>query len=670
MSVVTTCPILEPSRVARGRFVAWLLAAALTAGALLTPGAAAWAADPAPAPAAPTPAAPPQTFPAGTVAKLAGMELTRADLAQYAKMAKDTRFSDDLIASAESAKLKPLVEQMAISLFVANRYLRLKKEIVDAPLDANILRTARRQEQTELSQRYAKQQVLAKMPEPTKEEVQAYYAKNIGRFALPLVFSMRQIFVSTYEKVLTTEEDTLEGLAKRITGDEKAVALILVDNDVKSPRAPGWTSEAPGATKPLEAGEHLLVPMSAEKKKEREARILEARKRLEKGEDFVKVAKKYSDAGDGELIEDLPMTGRPVLPQFIEAANATDAGKLSQIFETKHGFNLVRVESKSENKPLPLEKVAADIVSLLRSDARDRTLEKATDALLAQPGVVVHYTELKNMGKSKDQNQQADITVMTVDDTSVTLAELGSSSLGSLTDDTPDAEIARVLRAHPAIREALFARAARQSGLDKTKDAQLSLAAGAYRDLGKAFEDALKKRIEGQTVSDEEIRAFYEKNVKEFAAPQIFSFYLLAMEVADTTGSAVVSPVVDKALTRLSQLVASVKTADDFKTVAVENTTIEPLKQSGCLMEKVPVTGMPPTMAKALTDAQVGAMTEPLYTKPNAMIAWLLDRTEARTPLFEEVKEGISGMIHNKRLGEAFAQVRKEMVEQLGMIMQ
>jgi parvulin-like peptidyl-prolyl isomerase len=672
MNVLTTRPIPVPSQDARRRHAehllrGCLLAAVLVAAAWSMPGRVARAAGPEPAaaPAAPTPA-----FPAGTVAKVSGMELTRADLAGYAKMANEENFTDAIVASAENAALKPLVEELAITLLVTKQYLRLNKEIENTPLDANLIRTALHDEQVELAQRYASQQVLPNVPEPTKEDVKAYYDKNLDHFIVPLVFSMRQIFVSTYEKVLTKEGETLEDVAKRIAGDEKAVGLILVDNDMKSPRAPGWTPEAPGATKPLEAGEHLLVPMSPEQKKKREARILDARKRLEKGEDFVAVAKKYSDAGAGELIEDLPMTGRPVLPQFIESAKATAPGQLSKVFETKHGYNLIRVESKTEDKPVPLEKVATDIAGLLRSDDRTRTLEKAADALLAQPGVVIHFAALKDMAKSKDQNKRGDIAVMALGDTTVTLAELGTSSLGILTPDTPDAEIVRVLRGHPAVREILFARAARQSGLDKTKDIQLSLAAKVYRDLGKAFEGALTKRIDGQTVTDEEAQTFYDKNAKTLSAPPTCSFYLLAMGVNNTTGSAIMPPEADKALTRLRKLVAPVKTADEFKKVAMENTTIEAARKDGCLVEKAPLNSMPPGISQALTNAEVGTMTEPIYFPPNVLVAWLLERTEGRVPTFDEAKSNITSMIRDKRIGEVFAQVRKEMVEQLGLVMQ
>jgi len=155
----------------------------------------------------------------------------------------------------------------------------------------------------------------------------------------------------------------------------------------------------------------------------------EVRKRIEKGEDFVQLAKKLSQdnataakGGDLGYVE----SGQ-VGEGFDEVAFSLKPGEVSPVVKTPRGFSIIKVEEVQEEGVEPLEKVRGTIEEELREErAYELTKEEAQRAMskIYRGDDVVSYAEKKGLevyetdffsegefitgiGKNKDFNEAA-----------------------------------------------------------------------------------------------------------------------------------------------------------------------------------------------------------------------------------------------------------------------
>ena len=111
-----------------------------------------------------------------------------------------------------------------------------------------------------------------------------------------------------------------------------------------------------------------------------EAKLKEARKRLQDGADFGEVADNDSDCQDpggdlgwfprGQMVEEFENTVWKMKP-----------GETSDIFATRFGFHIVRVIERKTAAPYDLEEVEGHIREHLAGQMREETIEKYLDGL-------------------------------------------------------------------------------------------------------------------------------------------------------------------------------------------------------------------------------------------------------------------------------------------------
>ena len=128
----------------------------------------------------------------------------------------------------------------------------------------------------------------------------------------------------------------------------------------------------------------------------------EIRKRIEKGEDFSKLAKMFSqdvataskggDLGyfeEGEMVE-----------AFEEVAFSLKPGETSPVVRTPRGFHIIRAVDVKEEMPEPLEKVKSIIEEELKIDRADELAEEEARRAISQAyqsGDLVGYAEKKGL---------------------------------------------------------------------------------------------------------------------------------------------------------------------------------------------------------------------------------------------------------------------------------
>ena len=138
---------------------------------------------------------------------------------------------------------------------------------------------------------------------------------------------------------------------------------------------------------------HILIratPGDEKAGKEAEDKIKAIIARLNKGEDFEKVAKELTEDPSGKANGgDLGyFTKEQMVPEFANVAFALDKGKVSEPVKTQFGWHVLKVEEKRK-KPAPtfdevkaqietyvVRKAQADLVTKLRAEAKIERLDK------------------------------------------------------------------------------------------------------------------------------------------------------------------------------------------------------------------------------------------------------------------------------------------------------
>ena len=220
--------------------------------------------------------------------------------------------------------------------------------------------------------------------------------------------------------------------------------------------------------------------------------------------------------------------------------------------------------------------------------------------------------------KPKDPNALASVGAwsITLDEFNKKLAALKES----VPDFDPNAPDAKRLVLEELVRQQLLLEDAQQRGLDKKQEI-LDAVEEFKRTV--IVQEAAKELIGNVTVSDDELKDFYEKNKQMIVSPGEWKVRMIA--VADEA--------------KAKKLLADISGGADFAETAKVNST-DPTAASGGdlgLISDVPF----PQMAGALLSLEVGKVSD-VFKGPNGFYIIKLEDKKGGEPLaFDNVKEEI-----------------------------
>jgi len=116
-----------------------------------------------------------------------------------------------------------------------------------------------------------------------------------------------------------------------------------------------------------------------------QAKMKAAWERATKGEDFATLAAELSESpskGNGGLIG--PVDVAQVAPAMGEIIKALKVGDVSEPIRTSRGFQMLRLESRTEAEPLPFSQVRSQILQKIRFERVDAETDRYLDTLLEQ----------------------------------------------------------------------------------------------------------------------------------------------------------------------------------------------------------------------------------------------------------------------------------------------
>ncbi|MGP8199573.1 MAG: peptidylprolyl isomerase [Limisphaerales bacterium] len=136
-------------------------------------------------------------------------------------------------------------------------------------------------------------------------------------------------------------------------------------------------------------------PLPPEKKSEKEKLARDIKARADKGEDFAKLVKQYSDdPGSKDKGGEYTFPRNQMVPEFEAAAFSLKTNQISDIVETQYGYHIIKGLDRFPAKHESFAESKAKIkVFLVEKDA-EKTLPAYLDKLKADAGVKVLDSEL------------------------------------------------------------------------------------------------------------------------------------------------------------------------------------------------------------------------------------------------------------------------------------
>ncbi|MDL1958703.1 MAG: peptidylprolyl isomerase [Deltaproteobacteria bacterium] len=150
----------------------------------------------------------------------------------------------------------------------------------------------------------------------------------------------------------------------------------------------------------------LKVPEGADEKawKEAESKAKDIKKKLENGEDFAELAKKYSDdPGSKNKGGDLGFfTKGRMVPEFESAAFSLKPGEMSGPVKTDFGYHIIEVKEKKAASTKALAEVQAQIRQTLQREKQQQLQDELIEKLKAKYPVKVNKDLL-----TEDKSQES-----------------------------------------------------------------------------------------------------------------------------------------------------------------------------------------------------------------------------------------------------------------------
>ncbi|MCX7767212.1 MAG: peptidylprolyl isomerase, partial [Candidatus Sumerlaeia bacterium] len=391
--------------------------------------------------------------------------------------------------------------------------------------------------------------------------------------------------------------------------------------------------------KPLAPGERLLVPMKKEEKQQVYEKIKKIYQELQNGADFDDLAQKYSQVErPGEVIGPIvpEKSEKPVLPELVEAAKKTDEGKFSDIIETKHGYQIIKIVSKQEKRQTPFEQVKHRIISQETFKSRREYADNYLKDLLKKSPLVKTYPEVLADDKAS---------------TSAVVAEIGAEKITKLDFErklaryiankaTAAEKLEELFRLPEFIRTVLPVEA-KKLNLDKEESyikavTQMTIDMYANAYLQKKYQTEIK-------MDDEELKKYYKENLDKFTTPKQYKLRQILRKIHPqvyTLPAEEKEKLVQERIKELQEIRAKIKSVEDFAAMAKEYSEDPATKDKGGEVGYVPESYQKGFDGR-LQQLKPGEVSEPFERGIFVYLIMVEDIKEPQVQPFDEVKQNV-----------------------------
>jgi len=535
-----------------------------------------------------------------------------------------------------------------------------------------------------IMQQLYKTGVSDKVTTPTENELRAYYKDNQDNYRIPFSFTMRHLFLSTYEDYKVKKGDTLEIIAQNVTGDKDAASGILVkatrrpptENDLlgheseeeakedkkDEAKATESSSEEEEPIPPnaeLRPGEELMVPMPSAKAEQVKQEIDGYYKQLEDGADFKELAAEHSQAASGgEEVTVSPTKEHPMLPKIIDAVKSTEVGSYSKPFRTKHGWQIVQVVKRTDESIRPFEGVKQAIQVQLEREQQ----KKLADEFIGKAFATSKLLKINPDSLKKDA--PGDAVIAKAGDFEYTRQDLSVDFPEEHSKDLTLEQGRNLIKTITALQRIILLEEAEKMQLDQTPEVKRPLQQTETALVAQAYVQHLVDE-KSRTIDQEQIKEYYEENKESFKEARKLDLYVIALPIdaQGKTGSEDANKARTEVTERLKALKEQIKDLDSFKKLAAENSTVKP-EESGHVGEVTSryMGGFSGTLESMKTGEVVG----PVDAQNRVYLLWANSEAPAAVPPLEEIQEKVEASYKSKQQSAWEAEIRGEVLDKAG----
>lgn len=557
----------------------------------------------------------------------------------------------------------PATDLVAAAKFVAAR-LQAAADLTtsgSAEIEAQAMQEINQRTIQEIATRLFREKVSEKLTTPTLMEVKKYYDENLPTFLQPAYFKMHHLILYTYQPYIAKAGDTLENIAQEVAGDPAVAAAIRANVEQRPLRR-----EAGKEFKPLTEGEELLVPMNNEAADKVRLRLESLIRQVGPNTKFEDLATTYSDAETkGAEIGPLPSGTRPLVPELMKYGFESEVGKLSPIFRTKHGWNVIQVTQRETTHTRSFDEVTTEIQATLRKQAQDRLTDGLLNDLMNQPDTEINYAALSQAASVSGIS--TDTVVYRAGKHQVKWAEIGRRVERGGLQASREAQ-REAIKAEREVVQANLLHYADLNNASAPLDVRERHAAMVTLARGNALMNRkLRDKVQAN-VTEEQVDKFYQEKQDQFKTPDMYKFQSIVMLIDPTEANDPAKR--EAALKRREGELASylnrVKAPEDFVRYAeqLNAATLKAGENVPASQELVPLTGVPDELRAELGKLKLGQWSAPFRAGNRVMALLVNDFQAEKVQSLDEVRPRIRmQLMQRSNFEELMAQIESDLAQ-------
>ena len=326
-----------------------------------------------------------------------------------------------------------------------------------------------------------------------------------------------------------------------------------------------------------------------------------------------------------------------MLSEILDAVNKLKAGEVSDIIRTKHGYNIIRIESKKEEGFVPFDEARRGIEARLNSERINKRAEESLfDFARQTPGIVL------NDNIFTAENRTSDSVIISIE------PEF-KYTLGDYAADMPEAQRLMLKnnkdRTNAVLnsRKVIMPLLVKYGEFKKIHESDEFKTTFENRKIQVLADHMLRKMMEEVTKpTEDEMKAYYENNKERYTDPKQYDISLIGLKIMEQ-GEEMKEELKEKKIAELSenlkQVSAILKTKEDFENKAKEISEDPTAPQKGAV-------GFVPASYRNAYDGRLnqikpGEITEPFEYGNFVYIVRLNDVKEETLRPFEESKRSV-----------------------------
>ena len=318
-------------------------------------------------------------------------EKAAAEKAAPAEAKKESLFADPVIAKGKGFEIKRSRVDDAYIIYKANLAARNAQGAPNEPRDLVESNLLQRIIFTEILLSKANPEEKAKAKDLTEKFIDDTRKRSPSEEIFTAQIKATGMSMEQFRD-RALEQNTCELVLDRVLKDK----IVISDDAAKK-----FYDENPSQ---FEQGErvrasHILIstldkdtqqPVSAEQKKVKETLAKELKARAEKGEDFAKLAKEYSDdPGSKETGGEYTFPRGQMVKEFEAAAFSLQTNQVSDVVETRFGYHVIKLSEKLPAAKIEFAKVSTRLKDYLQDREFSSQLPDFLGKLKAEAAVEI-----------------------------------------------------------------------------------------------------------------------------------------------------------------------------------------------------------------------------------------------------------------------------------------